>query len=75
MSTVVSVRVPKRVKEILERHGVNIGELVRRLLIEEARRLEEEELWSSLEEVAAKARDRIEPREWARVIDEERRSG
>jgi len=44
LSVVVSVRVPRWVKERLERSGVNVSELVRRVLVEEAERLEEEEL-------------------------------
>ncbi|NPA05234.1 MAG: hypothetical protein GXO09_03980 [Crenarchaeota archaeon] len=74
MSVVVSVRVPRRVKEILERHGVNVGELVRRVLIEEAERLEDERVWRELEEAAGRLRGVFDEEEWARVVDEERRA-
>jgi len=74
LSVVVSVRVPRRVKEILERHGVNVGELVRRVLIEEAERLEDERVWRELEEAAGRLRGVFDEEEWARVVDEERRA-
>ena len=73
MSVVVSVRIPKRVKEVLDRHGINISEFVKRVLVEEARRLEEEELWENLEEIVEKMRDKFDPLEWARIVDEDRR--
>ena len=73
MSVVVSVRIPKRVKEVLDRHGINISEFVKKLLVEEARRLEEEELWENLEEIVEKMRDKFDPLEWARIVDEDRR--
>ena len=73
MSVVVSVRIPKRVKEVLDRHGINISEFVKKVLVEEARRLEEEELWENLEEIVEKMRDKFDPLEWARIVDEDRR--
>lgn len=38
MSTVISVRVPKWLKEKLEKYGINIAEVVRRSLLEEVER-------------------------------------
>jgi len=73
MSVVVSVRIPKRVKEVLDRHGINISEFVKKVLVEEARRLEEEELWKGVEELVEKVRGKFDPLEWARVVDEDRR--
>lgn len=65
MSIVVCVRVPRWVKEVLERHGVRVSELVRRLLIEEAERLSEEELRRILDDVAGMLEGKIDPHEWA----------
>ena len=74
MSVVISVRVPRWVKEKLEEHGVNIAELVRRKLIEEARRLEEEELDRELEEVGRILAERIDPYEVAVLVREDSRN-
>ena len=51
LSVVISVRVPRWVKEKLEEHGVNIAELIREKLIEEARRLEDRWIDKELEEI------------------------
>ncbi len=74
MSVVVSVRVPKWVKKVLEEHRVDIAELVRKTLIEEAKRLEEESFWKELDRVAKILSEKIDPYELARLIDEDRRS-
>ncbi len=73
MSVVVSVRIPKWVKEKLEAHNVNVAELIRNKLLEEARRLEEEELARRLEEFAQKLRGKVDPYELARIVCEERK--
>jgi len=72
MSAVISVRVPKWVKEKLEEYGVDIPSVVRRSLLEEVRRIEEERLKEDLEFLRVRLRDRIGPRELARMIDGER---
>ncbi len=54
MSVVVSVRVPRRVKEELERAGVNVAEEVRRYL----------------EALAARERRRRLMEEWERLLEE-----
>ena len=74
MSVVISVRVPRWVKEKLEEHGVNIAELIREKLIEEARRLEDKLIDKELEEIGSILAERIDPYEFAENIDEERRS-
>jgi uncharacterized NAD(P)/FAD-binding protein YdhS len=73
LSTVISVRVPKWVKEKLEAHGVNIAELVRRRLMEEVEKLEEEELRRQLNELRDLLREKIDLYELAAIVDEERR--
>ncbi len=74
MSVVISVRVPRWVKEKLEEHGVNIAELIREKLIEEARRLEDRWIDKELVEIGSILAERIDPYEFAENIDEERRS-
>lgn len=73
MSVVISVRVPKWVKEKLEKHGVNIAEVVRRSLIEEAEKAELEEVARELDELKSRLKGRIDPYELARIVDEERK--
>ena len=72
MSAVISVRVPKWVKEKLEEYGVDISGVVRKSLLEEVKRIEEERLKEDLEFLRERLKDRIDPRELARMIDEER---
>ena len=73
MSVVVSVRIPKWLKEKLERYGVNIAEVVRRSLMEEAERIEREEIVERLDFLRDRLKNRIDPYELARIVDEERR--
>ena len=74
LSVVVSVRVPRWVKKILEEHGVNVSEYVREVLVRRAEELREEELRRMLREVAGALRGRVDPAEWARIIEEDRGS-
>ena len=74
MSVVVSVRVPRWVKRVLEEHGVNVSEYVREVLVRRAEELREEELRRMRREVAEALWGRMDPAEWARIIDEERKS-
>ena len=73
MSTVISVRVPKWLKEKLEKYGVNIAEVVRRSLLDEVERIEKEDVEKRLDILKDKLRNRIDPYELSRIIDEERR--
>jgi len=72
MSVVISVRIPRWLKEKLEKHGINIPELIRRKLLEELERIESEDLERRLEELKARLQGKIDVREFAEVIDEER---
>ena len=73
MSTVISVRVPKWLKEKLERYGLNVADIIRRRLLEEVERIEREELEKELEFLRKSLKGRIDPYELARIIDEERK--
>ena len=73
MSTVISVRVPKWVKEKLEKYGINVAEVVRRSLIEEIERAEINEIERQLDALRKRLRGKIDPYELAEVIDEERK--
>jgi len=72
MSVVISVRIPKWLKEKLEEHGVNIPELIRRKLLEELERIETEDLERRLEGLKARLQGKIDVREFTDIIDEER---
>jgi CO dehydrogenase/acetyl-CoA synthase delta subunit len=73
MSVVISVRIPRWLKEKLEKYGVNIPELIRRKLLEELERIETEDLERRLEELKVRLQGKIDVREFAEIIDEERR--
>ena len=74
MSVVIEVRVPRRVKEVLEARGVDVEALVRRVLIEEAERLggDDGELARLLDGLRERLGGRVDPEELARLVDEER---
>jgi len=73
LSTVISVRVPKWLKEKLERYGLNVADIIRKRLLEEVERIEREELEKELEFLKKRLKGRIDPYELARIIDEERK--
>ncbi len=73
MSVVISIRIPRWLKEKLEKYGVNIPELIRRKLLEELERIETEDLERRLEELKVRLQGKIDVREFAEIIDEERR--
>jgi len=70
---VISVRVPKWLKEKLERYGLNVTDIIRKRLLEEVERIEREELEKELEFLKKRLKGRIDPYELARIIDEERK--
>jgi len=72
-SVVVSVRVPKWVKEKLEKYGIDISSFIKKRLLEEIERIEREELGKDLDILKEKLKDRIDPYELAKIIDEERK--
>ncbi len=73
MSVVVSVRIPRWLKEKLEKYGVNIAEVVRRSLLEELKRREEEEIMKQLDALSNNLKHKIDLYELSRIIDEERK--
>jgi len=73
LSAVISVRVPKWVKEKLEKYGINVAEVVRRSLIEEIERAEMNEIGRQLDALRERLRGKIDPYELAKIIDEERK--
>ena len=73
MSTVISIRIPRWLKEKLEKYGVDVASIVRRRLMEEVERIEREELEKQLDLLKERLGGRIDPYELARIVDEERK--
>lgn len=73
MSTVISVRVPKWLKEKLEKYRINIAEVVRKSLLKEVEKIELEEIEKQLDSLKERLKNKIDPYELARIIDEERK--
>ena len=71
-STVVSVRIPKKLKDRLSELGVNISEVVRRLLEDYVREAELRELSRLLDELRARLAGKVSPGLVASVVRESR---
>ena len=69
---VITVRVPKEVKEKLEKHDVNISETVRKLLYEYLSELEMKNLAERLELIREHLNGKIDPEQVARLVREDR---
>jgi len=70
-SVTISVRIPRELKEKIDRYGVKISEVVRKALEEEVRRRELEEAAEAAEELG-KIFSRIPDDEIVRIIKEYR---
>jgi Ca2+-binding EF-hand superfamily protein len=73
MSVVVSVRIPKHLKEKLERYGIDVPELIRSKLVEEVERIEKEEIRRLLDELKSSLQGKIDPHELSKLVEEGRR--
>ena len=69
----ISVRVPKWLKEKLEKYGLDVADIIRKRLLEEVEKIEQEEIEKQLEFLKKRLKNRIDPYELARIIDEERK--
>ncbi len=72
MSDVVSVRVPKELKERMKKYRVDWGEEVRRFLEERVRVLEFLEMLDNIERRMKKRRTRVDSAELIREMREKR---
>ena len=68
MSTVISAKVPKDLRLRAKRYGVKIGEVVRRALEEEVRKIEQERLSRNLDELSVMLRDRLTKDDIVRAV-------
>jgi len=65
--------VPKWLKEKLEKYGLDVADIIRKRLLEEVEKIEREEIEKQLEFLKKRLKNRIDPYELARIIDEERK--
>jgi hypothetical protein len=72
--SVITVRVPKQIKRILEKRRVNVSETVRALLEEYVKKLESKELASRLDSLRDRVGSRIDPEIVAKLVREDRKA-
>jgi hypothetical protein len=72
--SVITVRVPKQIKKILEKRRVNVSETVRALLEEYVEKLESKELASRLDSLRDRVGSRIDPEIVAKLVREDRKA-
>ena len=68
MSTVVSAKIPEELKKKADKYGVKIGKLVREVLEEKIRTIEDQILSSKLDEVSSKIGSKIRKEDVAKVV-------
>jgi len=71
-SVVISVRIPKELKEAIDRYGINISEVVRSLLEKYVAELEDREVLSRLSRLRKRLSGRLDPVVIARLVREDR---
>jgi hypothetical protein len=72
--SVITVRVPKQIKKILEKRRVNVSETVRAFLEEYVKKLESKELASRLDSLRDRVGSRIDPEVVAKLVREDRKA-
>jgi ActR/RegA family two-component response regulator len=70
--SVITVRVPRKIKKTLEKYNVNISETVRKLLEKYLEELERRELSGRLERLKARFGGKVQPRLIAKLVREDR---
>ncbi|MCS7366129.1 MAG: ribbon-helix-helix protein, CopG family [archaeon GB-1867-035] len=71
-SVVISVRIPRELKERLERLNINVSDVVRRLLEEYVEEFEVGELRSRLRRLRNRLAGRLDPKILAKLVREDR---
>jgi Arc/MetJ-type ribon-helix-helix transcriptional regulator len=70
--SIITVRVPKEIKEKLEKYDINVSETVRKLLSEYLAELELKDLADRLELLREHLGDKIDPKLVAKLVREDR---
>jgi len=68
MSIVVSAKIPEELKKKADKYGVKIGKLVRNVLEEKIRTIEDQMLSSKLDELSSKIGSKIRKEDVAKVV-------
>lgn len=68
MSSAISAKVPKKLKEKARRYGLKIGKIVRKALEEEVRKVEERKLSKDLEELSSSLKGRIRKEDVVKTV-------
>jgi len=71
-SAMISVRIPRELKERLEKHNVSVSETVRKLLEEYVEELERVGLAERLENLKKRLGGKVDPQLIARLVREDR---
>lgn len=72
-SVVISVRIPKELKEAIERYGINVSEVVRSFLERYVEELEAREASNKLGDLKRRLAGRLDPSLIAKLVREDRR--
>jgi mRNA-degrading endonuclease RelE of RelBE toxin-antitoxin system len=70
--SVITIRVPRKVKEKLKKYNVNVSETVRKALDKYLEELERKDLEEKLEQVKEHIGDKIDPELFAKLVREDR---
>ena len=68
MSTVVSAKIPEELKKKADKYGIKIGRLVREVLAEKIRTMENQMLSSQLDEISSKIGSKIKKEDVVKVV-------
>ena len=68
MSTVVSAKIPKELKKKADKYGIQIGRLVREVLAEKIRTMENQMLSSQLDEISSNIGSKIRKEDVVKVV-------
>jgi post-segregation antitoxin (ccd killing protein) len=70
--SVITIRVPRKVKEKLKKYNVNVSETVRKALDETLEELEQKDLEKKLEQAKKCLGSKMNPEQLAKLIREDR---
>lgn len=70
--SVITIRVPRKVKEKLKKYNVNVSETVRKVLDQYLEELERKDLEEKLEQIKEHVGDKIDPELLTKLLREER---
>jgi post-segregation antitoxin (ccd killing protein) len=70
--SIITIRVPRTVKEKLKKYNVNVSQTVRKVLNERLEELERKDLEEKLEKVKEHIGDKLNPELLAKLVREDR---